>query len=83
MRFVIVDGEPKDIKLKGDKRVDQPYYVVYVGDKVIAQLYGSTGPREWTIVIAGKTDHPRLVEGFATRDWAISYALKALGYHKD
>lgn len=80
---MIVDGDVKDIKYKRDKRLDFPFYVVYLGDKVIAQLFGSTRHRHWSVIVVGDTPYLRRVEGFTNRDRAVIYALTALGYYKD
>ena len=77
-----VNGKPLPYRFKKGSPIggSGTLWRFYLGDDLIADLFSNSVTR-WGVIVNGDLSHtndmaPRLVEGFASRDRAVDYALK-------
>ena len=83
--FGWIDGKAYDFTYKKCKHASNRWYI-YLGNVFLCRAI-KNHKNNWSVVVQGPMDNgyqyalpPRLVEGFATRWYAIQYALKT--HHK-
>jgi len=77
MFSVNVNGEVKRIRYEKSPIDYVATYYVYLGNNIIASLFKDNN--SWCVEVVGDSTYLQNVDGFATREHAVVYALRALG----